>query len=754
MRLLIASSVAPAPAGDGSQLQVWNIARGLAARHDVRVVCLGDAEPDTGLDVVAVPGDVPPVGPATRAARTWRAATWGEPVLVAQLRSTGFARAVAAQCASWLPDCVVVTTGPVAFVAEELAGLPVVLSTIDSYSLQERALHDSLSGRARARMRLTLGAADRYERTQLRRYDAALTVAARDAAWMRRLHPDVPVHVVTNGVDARHFSPDASEIPPAGPVGVAFHGVMSYPPNVQAAQHLVRDIMPAVWRADPTCSVRIVGRTPTDDVEALSDERVEVTGAVRDVRSHLLAARVCAYPMVTGTGVKNKVLEAAALGRPVVATPEAVGDLDLIDGVHCLVRSSPKEFAAAIVELAADPQRAACLGAGARELVARRNSWEAAVVAVEAVCRDAIAAHRSTSQSGPAPGPKTVMSTMWSQAPRWRTLVDFYETGDYGSLADHRRLRRLARGKEAVILLGASSFDQRYRDLVFAILLKLRPGPRPRVLVTDATWEPGSAALSRATGLPPRWFGALGRLAVRLLDGPHVRYAVLSTDELETFPRVWGVDPDRVVFTPFPATVEKDTPVRDEGYLFAGGNSLRDYDLLERALAGEGPPTRVAADWRPRGNLPHVTAGPRSHAEFVDLLAGCHAAVVPLRRSMRSAGQQSYLNAMLLGKPTIVTAAPGVVDYIRDGVTGVVVPPDAGALRAAIRDVMDPANAARYAEMGQRARAWALEHATQDGYFDDVLLPAIGLPRPQAAPTPGETAHMPDRRAWGAARGG
>lgn len=321
------------------------------------------------------------------------------------------------------------------------------------------------------------------------------------------------------------------------------------------------------------------------------------------------------------------------------------------------------------------------------------------------------------------------MSTMWGSTPRWMEEVAYYETESFGTLADLRELLRLSRGRHGLILFGAVSLRQhRYRDLVFALLVKMRRGPRPRVLITDATWQTESKSLARVTGLPPAFFGLFIKIFVRLIDGRHVRYAVLSTDELSTFPQVWGVDPDRVLFTPFPATMEPDTPAELGDYLFAGGNSLRDYDLLADAVRGTGVPVRVAARWAPAAPIPDLVAGSVSHDEFVRLLAGCRAAVVPLERTIRSAGQQSYLNAMMLRKPVIVTDAPGVRDYIQDGVTGVVVPPDPEALRAAILDVMDPAQADKYAEMGERARAWVLENATDAHYKDHVLLDAIGLP--------------------------
>ena len=108
----------------------------------------------------------------------------------------------------------------------------------------------------------------------------------------------------------------------------------------------------------------------------------------------------------------------------------------------------------------------------------------------------------------------------------------------------------------------------------------------------------------------------------------------------------------------------------------------------------------------------------------MSLLANSHAVVVPLRQSVRSAGQQSYLNAMGLGKPVIVTDAPGVHDYIVDGVTGIIVPPTVEALRTAILHVMDCANADFYAEMGQRAREDVFKRFTEEHFRHGLLLHA------------------------------
>jgi hypothetical protein len=239
-----------------------------------------------------------------------------------------------------------------------------------------------------------------------------------------------------------------------------------------------------------------------------------------------------------------------------------------------------------------------------------------------------------------------------------------------------------------------------------------------------------SAALERRLGRLAVVVPLLARTAVRLVDGPYVRYGVLSSEEVRTFPTTWKVPAHRVVRTGFQHTLNgggEHMSVTDGGYLFAGGNSVRDHDLLADAIDGAPWDVVVAADWTPQRPLPNLVAGPVPHGEFLQLLAGSRAVVVPLARSTRSAGQQTYLNAMALGKPCVVTDAPGVRDFIEDGVNGLIAAPDAVSLRARLDEVMAAGTGSR--EIGERAREDVLAHHTEFTYRRDLLRLA-GLPVP------------------------
>ncbi len=305
-----------------------------------------------------------------------------------------------------------------------------------------------------------------------------------------------------------------------------------------------------------------------------------------------------------------------------------------------------------------------------------------------------------TTVNGPWPGAVTVVRRTRL---RWRFFWDVV---------------RDASSHDVLVILGTIGFRERYVDLLAAGALKLR-WRRPAVLISDATWDVGSAALSGGGAWRERVVRGVARLAVRMIDGPHVTYAVLSVEELHAFPGRWGVPADRVVFTPFCWTLREyeDAEVGRQPYIFAGGDSYRDYELLAAAVAGLDCTVRVATRWHAPDLPANMEVGWLSQDNYMQALLDCAASVVPLRVASRSAGQQTYLNAMAAGKPVVVTDAPGVRDYVENRVTGIVVAPEAEPLRAALRWVMDPDSAEAVGTMAARGRQVARDQFSEVRYF-------------------------------------
>lgn len=390
MRLLIVSCYAPDAGGDGAQLRLWHLAKALARTDEIRLVYAGAQTPvPDGVTGHAVAP--PTIGAADRLQYAARAALGRDPILVQQLRSTGLEAAAREQVSVWNPDCVLLTNGPAAYLGPIL-GRPVVLETIDSYALNETELVRGRGPAAPLKL-ATLRSVKDFDRRTLPQLDAVVTVADRDARWMRELAPGARVHVISNGVDNEYFDPAAPGLVPSEGRFVAFHGVMNYLPNVVAAEHLVNDVMPLVWARDPDLKVHLVGRRPDPRVSALAGDRVVVTGPVPDLRPELLGATACVFPLRSGTGVKNKVLEAASLARPLVATPAALGDIELVDGRSALIADDAAGLAEAILTTVDDPDGAAARGRAAREVVLANHVWASAAQTLREVCNVAVQRH-------------------------------------------------------------------------------------------------------------------------------------------------------------------------------------------------------------------------------------------------------------------------------------------------------------------------------------------------------------------------
>lgn len=286
-----------------------------------------------------------------------------------------------------------------------------------------------------------------------------------------------------------------------------------------------------------------------------------------------------------------------------------------------------------------------------------------------------------------------------------------------------RRLLGEAARHRALIVDGSVGPRDLYIEPLAALAVRRRPGgAQTPVVLVECQWKMGGSRLDRT----------LTRLGLRALDGPRVAYCVLTEWERDRFSETWGVDRERVFVTPYCHTLsdaELAAPTSTDGGVFAGGNSLRDYEPLVAAATQIDAEVTIATKLLDGPLPPNVTAGPVPEERFFELLRNARAVVVPLAgREDRTAGQQTYLNAMALGKVAIVTDSPGVREYVEDGRTGLVVPPaDAEALTTALRWALDPANALAVEQMAATAREVALTRFSPERYVETLLSVAEGF---------------------------
>ncbi len=222
----------------------------------------------------------------------------------------------------------------------------------------------------------------RVEADLVSRADATLLVSEAEAQFLQsRLSSRHLIRALGNGIDCTFFDPEGfgsrSQFGSGGPHYV-FTGQMDYAPNVEAVTRMARQIMPEVRRSLPHAQFHIVGRAPTREVIQLEGlHGTSVIGAVPDTRPWLAGADAIVAPLTIARGVQNKVLEAMAMARPVVLSPDAATGIDARSNTHFLIAETDAAFAANLLRLAKEPLTAASLGEQARRFVLEHMSWSA-----------------------------------------------------------------------------------------------------------------------------------------------------------------------------------------------------------------------------------------------------------------------------------------------------------------------------------------------------------------------------------------
>lgn len=182
-------------------------------------------------------------------------------------------------------------------------------------------------------------------------------------------------YIIPPGVDLNYFKP--LEMPSETPI-IVFCGTMRYPPNILGVIHFYYKVYPYIKKEIPDIKFYVVGRNPDRRIKKLSlDPSVIVTGAVDDVRPYYSKADVFVNPItVDDGGIKNKVLEAMAMGKAVVSTPLGVRDIGVTDNENVVVAKNDREFAEKVIELLRDEKERKRIGKNARKFVEENYSWE------------------------------------------------------------------------------------------------------------------------------------------------------------------------------------------------------------------------------------------------------------------------------------------------------------------------------------------------------------------------------------------
>jgi len=382
MRILFLTSRLPYPPIGGDKLRVFHFIKGLSRNHQITLLSLTQEKPRkdqvAGLERYLEECETVRLPKAQSYFNCLVGLLSHKPLQIHYYASRAMEQQIKAKLGQRKYDLVFVHLIRMAEYIHHVNGVPKILDLTDALSLNyqriEKHLREyhtdvfSLSQRVERKRVL------RYELDVISRFDRNLIISAVDRDYLGAFTDTRNVEIVAAGVDLNYFQFHPG---PYSKSKIVFVGNMRTFPNADAVIYFAKKIWPLVLKDFPSMQLYIVGTEPAQGVRKLSREKnIVVTGEVKDVRPFLREAVLSICPMRTGAGAKNKVLEAMAVGTPVVSTSLGVEGIEAVAGRDVLIADTPAEFAQEIRALVENPHLRERQARNARKLVEERYSWE------------------------------------------------------------------------------------------------------------------------------------------------------------------------------------------------------------------------------------------------------------------------------------------------------------------------------------------------------------------------------------------
>jgi sugar transferase (PEP-CTERM/EpsH1 system associated) len=381
LRVLFLSTWFPYPPDQGSKIRAYHLLNALAGRYEVALISFEDkpiqAEWLQEVRRLAPMIEIVRRKPFARS-RLRQMLGWLSPLPSAAVAgySTEMSKRVGAAAATWKPDLVMAMTYATAPYALEIRG---VRRIVDADNLLALLLHEEYQQASGLLQRVRRYGAywklRRYERNLYKRFDLCLVTSARDCERITDYIPltSAQIGLVPNGVDLASHRPNGIQ-----PVedSLVFSGAVTYGPNYDAVDFFLRDIMPRIRESRPAVRLTVTGETAGVPLHSLpADSCVHFTGYLPDIRPVVAGSMVAVVPLRRGAGTRLKILEAMALGTPVVSTTKGAEGLEVEPESHLLIADEPGEFAAQILRLLGNPGLRTKLAGNARQLVEAKYGW-------------------------------------------------------------------------------------------------------------------------------------------------------------------------------------------------------------------------------------------------------------------------------------------------------------------------------------------------------------------------------------------
>lgn len=369
----------PYPPDKGDKIRAFHQIRALARRHRVHLLTLSDGPlPDlTPLRELCHRVEVFPVHRPLAYLRSAFGIFSSSPLTLSFFHSRELHSRVRELARSERFDGVVVYSSSMAPYAEPFAGVHSVLDLVDVDSAKWRQYSRFARRPLRPVYALEARRLQAYEASLAERFDRVVLATGNELRLLAEFAPGARAVAIPNGVDLDYFKP--LDLPKAKSPTLVFTGQMDYFANVDGIVAFAREVFPRLRRRIPDLVLLIVGRSPAPAVRDLNEiPGVQVTGAVGDVRPFLARAWVFVAPLRIAQGVQNKVLEAMAMGLPVVCSERVLAGLTeggFRHGRDLLAAGDPASLESCLADLLGDAAARERLAACARQRLAAAYRW-------------------------------------------------------------------------------------------------------------------------------------------------------------------------------------------------------------------------------------------------------------------------------------------------------------------------------------------------------------------------------------------
>ncbi|MEY5100491.1 MAG: hypothetical protein RJA36_3210 [Pseudomonadota bacterium] len=394
MKILYVCHRFPFPPKSGSKIRAFNMIRHLSERHEVTVCSLArsqdEAQEGRGITPHCHRYEMALVSNPVQTLRMVARLPTAMPSSMGYFYSHDLARRIRRLVAQQRFDLIFVHCSSVAQYVEGINGIPKILDfcDMDSQKWLEYVAYKPFP--LKAGFWLEGRKMEREEKRLARRFDFCTTATPAEWETLESYGTGVAADWFPIGVDADFFQPDGQGYDADT---ISFVGRMDYYPNQEAMFRFCDQVWPLLRQRRPGMKLLIVGADPTPEVCRLGElPGVTVTGSVPDVRPYILSSAATVAPLNIARGTQNKILEAMAMGVPVVSSRIAAGGVDALADEHFLVADTPLQYADAIARLAGDPVERERLARAGRDRMLSHHAWTQSMQRLDAIIERCLSA--------------------------------------------------------------------------------------------------------------------------------------------------------------------------------------------------------------------------------------------------------------------------------------------------------------------------------------------------------------------------